>query len=209
MAKLIQVFEDGIEVLRREYDLGSPLPPPPPSLPRYRCTGTPNYQCVEDPNGPYGSLAECQSACKALPPPPPPAPLPINYPKLNKLAAGSGGWYGGDFGFVPGRVVSYCLPLGEVYPGKNIITLRLMTAATLDGWGDISLKLISPEGIIYTSDNPMADETITVMSQEYQKRYGFSANYPHQYLDPGYWTLEVDGKEKGGNVKLWWKASTF
>ena len=31
---------------------------------KYRCTGTPNYQCVEDPNGPYNSLAECQTACK-------------------------------------------------------------------------------------------------------------------------------------------------
>ena len=32
---------------------------------KYRCTGTPDYQCVEDPNGPYNSLAECQAACKA------------------------------------------------------------------------------------------------------------------------------------------------
>lgn len=33
---------------------------------KYRCTGSPNYQCVTDPNGPYNSLAACQTACKVL-----------------------------------------------------------------------------------------------------------------------------------------------
>ena len=32
---------------------------------KYRCTGTPDFQCIEDPNGPYNSLAECQAACQA------------------------------------------------------------------------------------------------------------------------------------------------
>lgn len=36
--------------------------------PKYKCTGAPNYQCVEDPNGPYSSLEACQSACLAPPP---------------------------------------------------------------------------------------------------------------------------------------------
>lgn len=43
-------------------------PPPPPPGKRYKCTGAPDYQCVEDPNGPYGSLEECQSKCKPIPP---------------------------------------------------------------------------------------------------------------------------------------------
>jgi hypothetical protein len=38
-----------------------------PPQKKYRCTGTPNYQCVEDPNGPYNSLAECQTVCKPAP----------------------------------------------------------------------------------------------------------------------------------------------
>lgn len=32
---------------------------------RYRCTGSPDYQCVEDSNGSYATLSECQTACKA------------------------------------------------------------------------------------------------------------------------------------------------
>jgi subtilisin len=32
---------------------------------RYSCSGAPNYQCIQDPNGPYTSLAECQAACTA------------------------------------------------------------------------------------------------------------------------------------------------
>jgi subtilisin len=42
--------------------------PPTPGK-RYRCTGEPNYQCIEDPNGPYDSLEKCQSACSPTPPP--------------------------------------------------------------------------------------------------------------------------------------------
>ena len=30
---------------------------------RYKCSGAPDYQCTEDPNGQYYSLAECQVAC--------------------------------------------------------------------------------------------------------------------------------------------------
>lgn len=36
----------------------------PPPQKKYRCTGSPDFQCVEDPNGPYNSLAECQAACQ-------------------------------------------------------------------------------------------------------------------------------------------------
>lgn len=32
---------------------------------KYACSGAPNYQCVQDPNGPYNSLTECQAACVA------------------------------------------------------------------------------------------------------------------------------------------------
>lgn len=46
----------------------SGAPPPPPT--KYKCTGSPDYQCVTDPNGPYNSLAECQAACQVTPPPP-------------------------------------------------------------------------------------------------------------------------------------------
>lgn len=42
---------------------------PPPPVTRYRCSGSPNYQCIEDPNGHFNSLAECQSVCKHIPPP--------------------------------------------------------------------------------------------------------------------------------------------
>lgn len=34
---------------------------------KYKCTGAPDYQCTEDPNGPYNSLQECQNACKPTP----------------------------------------------------------------------------------------------------------------------------------------------
>jgi len=33
---------------------------------KYRCTGAPNYQCVEDPAGQYDSLAKCVAACKPV-----------------------------------------------------------------------------------------------------------------------------------------------
>ncbi len=32
---------------------------------KYRCTGSPDYKCVEDPAGTHDSLSACQSACKA------------------------------------------------------------------------------------------------------------------------------------------------
>ena len=31
---------------------------------KYRCSGTPDFQCIEDVNGPFDSLAACQAACK-------------------------------------------------------------------------------------------------------------------------------------------------
>ena len=34
---------------------------------KYRCTGSPDFQCIEDPNGPYNSLTECQAACQPAP----------------------------------------------------------------------------------------------------------------------------------------------
>lgn len=37
---------------------------------KYRCTGSPDFQCVEDPNGNFNSIEECQAACKETPPPP-------------------------------------------------------------------------------------------------------------------------------------------
>ena len=40
---------------------------PPPPL-KYRCTGNPDYLCLEDPNGTYASLTECQNVCKNVPP---------------------------------------------------------------------------------------------------------------------------------------------
>jgi hypothetical protein len=36
---------------------------------KYRCIGTPDYQCIVDPAGPYSSLAECQAACAPAPSP--------------------------------------------------------------------------------------------------------------------------------------------
>jgi hypothetical protein len=44
--------------------------PPPAPTKRYRCTGPPNYECVEDPAGPYLSLEECRAYCKEAPYPP-------------------------------------------------------------------------------------------------------------------------------------------
>lgn len=47
-----------------------PNPPPPPT--KYSCTGSPDYQCIEDANGPYSSIKECQQECKQTPPSPEP-----------------------------------------------------------------------------------------------------------------------------------------
>lgn len=38
-----------------------------PPQKKYKCTGSPDFQCVEDPNGPYNSLTECQAVCKPAP----------------------------------------------------------------------------------------------------------------------------------------------
>lgn len=37
---------------------------PPPGT-KWKCSGAPNYQCVQDPNGNYLTQAACQAACKA------------------------------------------------------------------------------------------------------------------------------------------------
>lgn len=36
----------------------------PPPLKKYACSGAPDFQCIEDPNGPFDSLAACQAACQ-------------------------------------------------------------------------------------------------------------------------------------------------
>lgn len=36
-----------------------------PPVKKYKCSGAPNYACIEDPTGPYNSLQECQAVCKA------------------------------------------------------------------------------------------------------------------------------------------------
>ncbi len=41
---------------------------PHPPIKRYRCSGNPDYQCIEDPNGGYATLEACQEACQAPPP---------------------------------------------------------------------------------------------------------------------------------------------
>ncbi len=41
----------------------------PSSTKKYKCTGAPDYKCVEDPNGEYDSLEKCQTACKETPEP--------------------------------------------------------------------------------------------------------------------------------------------
>lgn len=46
-------------------DNQNPPPPPPPPQKKYRCTGAPTFQCVEDSNGTFNSIEECQAACKA------------------------------------------------------------------------------------------------------------------------------------------------
>lgn len=40
----------------------------PPPTKKYACSGAPNYQCTEDPNGIYNSIEECQAACQETPP---------------------------------------------------------------------------------------------------------------------------------------------
>jgi len=47
----------------------------PPTAKRYRCTGPPDYKCVEDPTGQYASIEECQAYCTATPPTYPPATI--------------------------------------------------------------------------------------------------------------------------------------
>lgn len=39
----------------------------PPPQKKYKCSGAPDYQCIEDPNGPYDSLSACQAACTPAP----------------------------------------------------------------------------------------------------------------------------------------------
>lgn len=40
---------------------------PPPI--KYKCSGPPDYQCIEDPNGTFNTLQECLDTCKPIPPP--------------------------------------------------------------------------------------------------------------------------------------------
>jgi len=42
----------------------TPPPPPPPGT-KWKCSGSPNYQCVQDAAGTYSTQAACQAACKA------------------------------------------------------------------------------------------------------------------------------------------------
>jgi len=46
-----------------------------PTAKRYRCTGPPDYKCVEDPTGQYASIEECQAYCTPTPPTYPPATI--------------------------------------------------------------------------------------------------------------------------------------
>ncbi len=66
----ISISKLNIELNGNTISLSGVKPPPPV---KYKCSGSPNYICSEDPNGPYNSLAECQVAC-TTPPPPPPSP---------------------------------------------------------------------------------------------------------------------------------------
>jgi hypothetical protein len=45
----------------------------PPTAKKYKCTGPPDYKCVEDPTGPYTTIEECQAYCTAAPPTYPPS----------------------------------------------------------------------------------------------------------------------------------------
>jgi hypothetical protein len=55
------------------YAIAKALAKPPTK--RYRCTGPPDYKCVEDPNGPYTSIEECQAYCTPTPPTYPPSSI--------------------------------------------------------------------------------------------------------------------------------------
>ena len=124
-------------------------------------------------------------------------------PKLINIAPGSGDFYGlGYDTYAQGQVKTYTLPLGEVYPSKNLQRLRVMTAAMMDGIGDVSIKLISPDGgITYFADGSFADETLNAIA----KTYPMGENYPADYLDSGNWTLEITAKQ-ASNIKIWWKC---
>lgn len=59
-------------------------PSPPLPAKKYKCSGTPNYQCVEDVNGPYNSIEECQINCKT-PPSQPPADIKFKIHQLGNI----------------------------------------------------------------------------------------------------------------------------
>lgn len=46
------------------------IPPVPPVPKKYRCSGAPDYICIEDSNGTFDSIEKCQAACKKPIPPP-------------------------------------------------------------------------------------------------------------------------------------------
>ncbi len=126
------------------------------------------------------------------------------YTKLYNIAPGSGDFYGlGYDSYADGQTKRYTLPLGEVYPGKDISRLLVKTAATIDGRGDVSMRLISPDGRSYDriSDGSFADETLNAIGTSYP----MGTNYPALYLDNGNWTLEITAKV-ASDIKIWWKC---
>ncbi len=57
----IEISRYDIEVNGNTTGLGFTTPT------KYKCSGSPYYECTEDPNGSYNSLSECQTACTAPP----------------------------------------------------------------------------------------------------------------------------------------------
>lgn len=128
---------------------------------------------------------------------------PPNYPKLNQIAPTSGDWYGGTVSVGVGETKGFILPVGEVYPGKNIRFLDVEAAAVLDRTGQVNVKLTSPDTPPWTSSGQSStgDFSFSVMPQSYPGQ----TNYPYTYVNNGYWILEITGV-LNSSLKVWWKC---
>lgn len=91
---------------------------------KYKCTGSPDYQCIEDPNGSYNSLPECQTVCTST-------PGVCNSPTVSLTITGGNGDGGGEVRFackeyqVGGISVKYC----DIDPAGPYTTYQECSAA--------------------------------------------------------------------------------
>lgn len=69
----IDLYDDGTtktQYARIDYTIPfvDPFPDSGPIPVKYKCSGTPDYTCIEDPTGPFLTMKECQAKCVNPPP---------------------------------------------------------------------------------------------------------------------------------------------